>query len=516
VYPGTHAKSTPGKVAHVMTGSGERVTYRELDQCSNRLAQLMWAAGLRPGDHVAVLLENHVRYPEVYWAATRSGLYLTTVNRYLTGEEAAYIVEDCGAQVLVTSAALRDVAVDVAQRVPGCPVRLMADGVAEGYESYEDAVARHPAGPLAEEPMGELMLYSSGTTGRPKGIKRPLPGRHVGESAGISSLLGPLFHMDADTVYLSPAPMYHSAPLGFSMGVQTLGGTVVIMEKFDPEAAPAAIEAHRVTHSQWVPTMFSRMLKLPEETRTRHDLSSHRVAIHAAAPCPVGVKEQMIRWWGPILFEYYGGTEVNGLTYITSEEWLTHRGSVGRPVLGTIHICDESGAELPTGETGLVYFELPQRPFEYHGDPEKTRKAEHPEHPNWTALGDVGYVDDEGYLYLTDRATFMIISGGVNIYPQEIEDVLVLHPDVADVAVIGVPNEEFGEEVKAVVQPADRATAGPELAQRLLAYCREHLAGYKVPRSVDFEDELPRLPTGKLYKRILRDRYWGKTESRIV
>ncbi|MDP1818667.1 MAG: AMP-binding protein [Acidimicrobiales bacterium] len=516
MYPGTHARSTPDKVAHVMTGSGEQVTYRELDERSNRLAQLMWAAGLRPGDHLAALLENNVRYPEVYWAAIRSGLYVTTVNRYLTGEEAAFIVEDCEARVLVTSAALAEVAVDVARRVPGCPVRLMVDGVAEGYEPYEEAIAGHPAEPLAEEPMGETMLYSSGTTGRPKGIKRPLSGRRADAGAGISPILGPLFEMDADIVYLSPAPMYHSAPLGFSMGAQTLGGTVVIMERFDPEEALAAIERHRVTHSQWVPTMFSRMLKLPEEARTRHDLSSQRVAIHAAAPCPVGVKEQMIEWWGPILYEYYGGTEVNGLTYIRSEEWLEHRGSVGKPVLGTLHICDESGAELPPREPGIVYFELPKRPFEYHGDPEKTRKAEHPDHPNWTALGDVGYVDEDGYLYLTDRATFMIISGGVNIYPQEIENVLVLHPKVADVAVFGVPDPDFGEQVKAVVQPLEPGTAGPVLEQELLAYCREHLAGYKVPRSMDFEDELPRLPTGKLYKRLLRDRYWGKTESRIV
>jgi len=516
LYPRGHAAAAPDKLAHVMAGSGERVTYRELDDRSNRLARLMWAAGLRPGDHVAVFLENNVRYPEVYWAAIRSGLYLTTVNRYLTGEEAAYILADCGAEVLISSYALRDVAVEVARSVPACPVRLMVDGVADGYESYEEAIAAHAADPLAEEPMGELMLYSSGTTGRPKGIKRPLSGRHAGEGAGISSILAPLFAMDADTVYLSPAPMYHSAPIGFSMGVQTLGGTVVIMERFDPEAALAAIEAHGVTHSQWVPTMFSRMLKLPEEVRTRHDLSSHRVAIHAAAPCPIGVKEQMIEWWGPILFEYYGGTEVNGLTYITSEEWLAHRGSVGKPVLGTLHICDDSGAELPVGEAGLVYFELPKRPFEYHGDPEKTRKAEHPDHTNWTALGDVGRVDDDGYLYLTDRATYMIISGGVNIYPQEIEDVLVLHPEVADVAVFGVPNEDFGEEVKAVVQPVDPAACGDDLAQRLLAYCREHLAAYKVPRSIDFEDELPRLPTGKLYKRLLRDRYWGRTDSRIV
>jgi long-chain acyl-CoA synthetase len=516
LYPATYAAAAPDRPAVIMGGTGEVVTYRELDDRSNQLAQLMWSAGLRPGDHVAVLLENHPRYPEVVWAAYRSGLYLTTVNRYLVPAEAAYIVDDCGARVLVTSSALRDTATAIVDATPGVEVRLMVDGTAPGHDSYEDAIARHPATPLAEEPLGDAMLYSSGTTGRPKGISRPLSGRHVGDGNAIAALLGGVWGFGEDTVYLCPAPFYHSAPLGFSIGAQALGGTVLMMEHFDELEALALIERHRVTHSQWVPTMFVRMLKHPEDERRRFDLSSHRVAIHAAAPCPVTVKEQMIEWWGPILSEYYGATELHGLTIISSQEWLEHRGSVGRPVLGTLHICDDDGRELAPGEAGLIYFELAHVPFEYHGDPAKTRSAQHPDHPDWWTVGDVGYVDDEGYLYLTDRKSFMIISGGVNIYPQEIEDVLVTHPKVLDAAVIGVPNPEFGEEVKAVVQPVSAQEADESLARELLAHCRANLAAYKVPRSVDFTEELPRLPTGKLYKRLLRDRYWADRETRIV
>jgi fatty-acyl-CoA synthase len=323
--------------------------------------------------------------------------------------------------------------------------------------------------------------------------------------------------MTADGVYLSPAPLYHSAPLGFSTSTQALGGTAVVMERFDPIDALRWIEKYGVTHSQWVPTMFSRMLKEPVEQRTQFDLSSHRVAIHAAAPCPVEVKRAMIEWWGPILHEYYAGTEFNGFCYIGSEDWLAHPGSVGKPLIGTIHICDEAGVELPTGEPGTIYFEMESMPLEYHHDPAKTKDAQHTEHPNWSTLGDMGRVDEEGYLYLTDRKAFMIISGGVNIYPQEIEDRLILHPKVVDVAVFGVPNEDMGEEVKAVVQPVEGADDDPAaLEQELLAYAREHLANYKVPRSIDFEPELPRLPTGKLYKRILRERYWTGKETRIV
>ncbi|HEX7036768.1 MAG TPA: AMP-binding protein [Pseudomonadales bacterium] len=517
MYPGKWAKAFPDKPAVIHAATGETITFRELNDRSNQLAQLMWRKGLRPGDHVAIFMENHLRYFEVVWAAMRSGLYLTTINRYLTDEEAGYILDDCEAQVLITSKYLGEVAGALPRFAPRCHTWLMVDGTAPGFVSYEDAIAAEPAEPLEDEPAGQFMLYSSGTTGRPKGIVRPLPGHKIHEDAGpVGALQRALWGFDENSVYLSPAPLYHSAPIGFTTATTALGGTVVMMPRFDEIGALQAIERYRVTHSQWVPTMFTRMLKLPEAERRRFDLSSHRVAIHAAAPCPVAVKQQMMDWWGPIIYEYYGGTELNGLTHCNPEEWLAHPGTVGRPVIGTLHICDENGKELPPGEPGLVYFELPEMPFRYHKDDAKTKSAQHPEHPNWSALGDVGYVDEEGYLYLTDRATFMIISGGVNIYPQEVEDHLIMHPKVADVAVIGVPDPEMGEAVKAVVQPADGVEPGPELEAELLAYAREHLAHYKCPKSVDFRDELPRLPTGKLYKRLLKDEYWGKGRSRIV
>ena len=520
MYPGAHARTSPDKPAVIHARTGEALTYAELDARSNRLAQLFRAEGLRPGDHVAIFLENDLRYFEVCWAALRSGLYLTTVNRYLTGPEAAYIVDDCGARVLVSSRAVHEAAAEIPDLAPGCERFLVVggppDGASDRFEDYETAIAEHEPEPLDEEPLGEFMLYSSGTTGRPKGIARPLSGRPVSKGLTLGVTLKGLFRGSADTVYLSPAPMYHSAPVGFTTAVQSLGGTVVMMDRFDPLAALEALERYGVTHSQWVPTMFTRMLKLPEEERARVDLSAHQVAIHAAAPCPRKVKEEMFAWWGPILHEYYAGTETNGLTYVGPEDWLAHPGTVGRAVMGTIHICDEDGTELPNGEPGIVYFERDQVPFSYHKDPEKTRSAQHPVHPNWTALGDVGYVDDDGYLYLTDRASFMIISGGVNIYPQEIENELIMHPKVEDVAVVGVPNAEFGEEVKAVVQPRPGVGADEALADELMAFARERLAAYKCPRSIDFEPELPRLPTGKLYKRLLKDRYWGKKDSRIV
>jgi fatty-acyl-CoA synthase len=520
LYPGHHAARTPDKAAAIAARTGEVLTYAELDGRSNQLAQLLWSEGLRPGDHIAVFLENHLRYFEVAWAALRSGLHLTTVNRYLTGPEAGYIADDCGARVLVSSRAVHEAASEIPEHTPGCKRFLVVDGPPAGasdrFESYQEALATQPAEPLEEEPLGEFMLYSSGTTGRPKGIARPLSSQLVSGGLPMGVTLKGLFRADADSVYLSPAPLYHSAPISFSTAIQSLGGTVVMMERFDAVDALRALEKYAVTHSQWVPTMFTRMLKLPEEERARFDLSTHRLAIHAAAPCPRKVKEEMFAWWGPILHEYYAGTEANGLTYVGPEDWLAHPGTVGRAVMGKIRICDDEGVELPTGKAGLVYFERDQVPFTYHNDPEKTRSAQHPEHSTWTALGDVGYVDDEGYLYLTDRASFMIISGGVNIYPQEIENELIMHPKVEDVAVIGVPHEEFGEEVKAIVQPVAGTDADESLANELLAFAREHLAPYKCPRSIDFEAELPRLPTGKLYKRLLKDRYWGKKNSRIV
>jgi long-chain acyl-CoA synthetase len=511
MYPGKYAKEQPDKPAVIMAGSGDQVTYRELDDRSNQLAQLLHQAGLRPGDGVCILSENHPRFFECYWAALRSGLYFTTINRYLTADEAAYIVNDSGAKALITSRALADLASQILPLVPNTPVRLMLDQAIDGFEPYEADIATFPAVPLDEQPRGEVMLYSSGTTGRPKGIKRPLSGQSVADEPGaVVMLLQGLFAFDADTRYLSPAPLYHSAPLGFTTGTQTLGGTAIVMEKFDPVDTITYLGQYEITHSQWVPTMFTRMLKLPAAERERLDAPKHKVAIHAAAPCPVEVKKQMFDWWGPIIYEYYAGTEVNGFVFCSPQDWLDHPGTVGRAILGVIHICDDEGNDLPNGEPGTIYFEREEMPFEYHNDPAKTKSAQHPQHPNWSTLGDVGYLDDEGYLYLTDRKSFMIISGGVNIYPQEIEDVMVMHPKIADVAVFGVPNEEMGEEVKAVVQLAEGEEPSPELQAELLAWIRDHIAHYKAPRSIDFTDELPRLPTGKLYKRILKDAYWGK------
>ena len=514
MYPGHWGQVAPDRPAVVMAGTDDVVTHGQLDERSTRLARVWQNAGLRPGDGVALLMENQLRFLEVVWAALRSGLRVTPVNRYLTAPEAAYIINDCDARALVTSTAMAPVATELVGMVPGCKLLLSVDGVVEGYDSYEDAVAAVPADPLEEEPLGQLMLYSSGTTGRPKGIVRPQPAGSVREGTPFSGI-GALFGINEGSVYLSPAPIYHAAPLAFCVGATSVGATVVLMRHFDPLEALAALERHRCTHSQWVPTMFSRMLKLPEEDRTRFDLSAHKVAIHAAAPCPIPVKQAMFDWWGPIIYEYYGGSELNGLTYVGPQDWLAHPGTVGRAVLGVIHICDEDGNELPPGQTGLIYFEQESASFRYHKDDEQTRSSQHPSHPNWTALGDVGYVDEEGFLYLTDRATFMIISGGVNIYPREIEDVLVMHPLVDDVAVIGIPNEEMGEEVKAVVQLVPGTEGTPELAAELIAFCRERLAHYKCPRSVDFDPALPRLPTGKLYKRVLRDRYWGDRHNRL-
>ncbi|MFI5615545.1 acyl-CoA synthetase [Amycolatopsis sp. NPDC051903] len=498
MYPGVHAEQFPDKPAVVVAG-GEVLTYGQLEERSARLARFLHDAGLRRGDHLAVLSGNDPKVFEVYWAALRSGLYVTAVNRHLAPAEVAYVVDDCGAQALIVSAGLADVAEAVVADTPNVRIRLAYRGSVPGYGSYEDALASSSPEPLPRQPRGMDMLYSSGTTGRPKGIKPPLPDRSVDEPGDVyTAAFGPLYGFGPDTVYLSPAPVYHAAPLRFGGVVQALGGTVVLMEKFDAEQALSAIETHRVTHSQWVPTMFVRMLKLPAGIRAEYDLSSQRVAVHAAAPCPIDVKRAMIDWWGPILHEYYSSTEGSGITFIDSEQWLAKPGSVGRAGIGVIRICGEHGEELPAGETGTVYFERDAMPFSYHNDPAKTAEAQHPAHPAWTTTGDIGHVDEDGYLFLTDRKAFMIISGGVNIYPQEIENALALHPKVLDVAVVGVPDPEMGESVRAFVEPAGEVTPG--LADELRGYLRERIAHYKVPKGFTFVARLPRAPTGKLVK----------------
>jgi acyl-CoA synthetase (AMP-forming)/AMP-acid ligase II len=506
MHPGTIAAAAPDKLAYVMAESGHKVTFGELEAASNQGAQLFRRLGLEAGDHIAIMLENHPRFLQICWAAQRAGLYYTAISWRLQLQEVEYIVNNCEARVFITSSERRDIAQALVACTANVSQRYMLDAVIPGYDSWEAAVRAMPIVPIDDETEGQSMLYSSGTTGYPKGIKRPLSGARFGELDALP-VMTTLYGADQDSIYLSPAPLYHAAPLGFSMACLRSGIQVVVMEHFDAERALRCIEQYRVTHSQWVPTMFVRMLKLPQAVRDKYDVSSLECAIHAAAPCPIPVKEQMIDWWGPVLYEYYAGTEGNGFVQLNSQEWLAHRGSVGRALNCSVHICDDEGRELPTGEPGTIYFGGGGQ-FEYHKDPDKTAQSRHPE--GWSTLGDVGYLDEEGYLYLTDRKHFMIISGGVNIYPQETENVLITHPKVYDVAVFGVPNEDFGEEVKAVVQPVDMLAAGPELERELIEFCRAHLSHVKCPRSIDFDAQLPRHPTGKLYKRLLKDRYWQK------
>jgi len=513
MHPYIHAKTHPDKPAYVMAATGEAVTYRQLDDQSNRIAQLFRSLGLKAGDHIALFLENNPRFFEICWGAQRSGLIYTAISSRLTAAEVDYIATDCGAKVFITSRHLTDRSAELAPLMKGAANRYMLDGTIAGYRSWEEAVARQPAQRIADETMGHDMLYSSGTTGRPKGVLPVVEPQAIDADNPLFQITRKLYGMGEDTVYLSPAPLYHAAPLRFNMTVMKLGGTSVIMEHFDAEEFLKLVPKYRITHTQLVPTMFVRFLKLPDEVRLEHDVSSLRCAIHAAAPCPIPTKEKMIDWWGPIVWEYYGGTEGNGLTMCNATDWLAHKGTVGRAVLGTVKICDEDGNELPQGDAGTIYF-ADGRPFAYHNDPQKTAETKNAQ--GWTTLGDVGYVDADDFLHLTDRKAFMIISGGVNIYPQEAENLLITHPKVMDCAVFGVPNPDFGEEVKAVVQPRDMAEAGPALAEELIAFCKQNLSAIKCPRSIDFEAELPRHPTGKLYKRLLRDRYWQGRDSKIV
>ncbi|MDR3661809.1 MAG: acyl-CoA synthetase [Mycobacterium sp.] len=507
MFPGIHAASNPERPAVIMAESGRTLTYGALERNSASIASALHDLGLRRGDVIALLSDNTVEAFEVYWAAIRSGLYITAVNWHLAADEAAYIVSDCGARVLFASAGVQGLAEEILTLTPGVSHRYAYGGEIAGHKQYDVLVDERFVA-LSDQPRGTEMLYSSGTTGRPKGIKPILLDIQVDEPGDpLVGMLAHAFGITAEDRYLSPAPVYHAAPLKWCGGVHALGGTVVLMEKFDASAALAAIQAHRITVTQMVPTMFIRMLQLPDDVPHTSDTSSLRLAVHAAAPCPPDVKQAMIDWWGPILVEYYGATEGHGVTVVTTAEWLTKRGSVGRAALGTVHVCDDEGVELGPGEVGTVYFEREQAPFEYHNDPKKTSSARHPGHDNWSTVGDMGYLDEDDYLFLTDRKAFMIISGGVNIYPQEIENVLALHPKISDVAVIGVPDPEMGEQVKAVVELRAGCSGTGELAAELIGYVRERIAHYKAPRSVDFVDALPRLATGKLAKRKLQDRY---------
>jgi fatty-acyl-CoA synthase len=498
------AREHPDKPAYIMGNSGEVVTYRQLDERSNQVAHLFRSLGLQPGDHIGYMLENNAHFLVIAHGALRSGIVFTPISTHLRFDETAYILDNCNARVFIGSDKLASVAEELVGNVPGIEHFYMVNGVRAGFESWEEALAGQPTTPIEDETLGSAMLYSSGTTGQPKGVLAKTQQTDIHEMPAQLAGMAMVFGFDENTVYLSPAPLYHAAPLHYNNMNLAMGGTSVIMEKFDAERALSLIEQHRCTHSQWVPIMFVRMLKLDEQVRKRYDVSSMKVAIHAAAPCPVEIKQQMIDWWGEVIYEYYSGSEGCGFTMIDSAGWLTHRGSVGPALIGELHIVGEGGEELPTGEVGTVYFAGGAQ-FEYHNEPEKTRNAYNDK--GWATLGDVGYVDEDGFLYLTDRKNFMIISGGVNIYPQEVENLLVTHEAVADVAVFGIPNEEFGEEVKAVVQPVTWSDSQEELGHELIDWCKQRLSHVKVPRSIDFMKELPRMENGKLYKRHLVDAY---------
>jgi acyl-CoA synthetase (AMP-forming)/AMP-acid ligase II len=495
-HPKRFAASAPERPAVII---GDRVmSYAELEARSNQLAHALRSLGLGVGSHLAVLMENRAEFFEVVWAGLRAGLLVTPINWHLSAAEAGYIVEDCGATALVASAPRADVVAGI--EAPALKVRLAVGGPIDGFDPYEQALEAQPASPIGDECEGNWMFYSSGTTGRPKGIKPASVGGPLGEPNSFTGMVRFLFGGDESTVYLSPSPLYHAAPLGWATAVHRIGGTVVAVDRFDAWEFLRLVECHRVTLCQVVPTHLVRLLKLSDEDRTRVDLSSLKTLVHAAAPCPPEVKRAVLDWLGPIVHEYYSGSEGVGFCAIGPEEWLAHPGSVGRSLLGSVHIVDEAGEEVPAGTEGRVYFEVAQR-FEYHGDPEETASAF--DRRGWGTFGEVGRVDEEGYLYLTDRASNMIISGGVNIYPREIEDVLILHPAVADVAVIGVPDVEMGESVRAVVQPVTLPADPAALEAELIAFCRDRIAHYKRPRSVIFLDELPRLLTGKVARRLL-------------
>jgi long-chain acyl-CoA synthetase len=515
MHPGVHAQKTPDRPAIIMADGSGMLTFAGYEMRSNQCAHLLRQMGLQRGDGVALFMHNELDFMPLVWGAWRAGLRVTAIATHLKPAELDFILGDCGAGALIVSAALAEVVgecphtniADANVFVSGGTYGAMRDPKYDRFSVLEEALGAMPTTRIADESEGVEMLYSSGTTGRPKGVRKLLSELPFGMPNEQVFRAAERFGFDETTRYLSPAPLYHAAPLMFNLRIHRFGGCSVIMPKFDAAHALSLIEEHAITHSQWVPTMFVRMLRLPDAARRQHDLSSHRVAIHAAAPCPVKIKHQMIEWWGPIIEEYYGGSEGNGLTSLSSGEWLRHPGSVGRALLGDLRVCDDEGQVLAHGETGTVYFANgPQ--FEYHNDAKKTAASRHAN--GWSTLGDMGYVNDEGYLFLTDRKAFVIISGGVNIYPQEAENLLLTHPEVLDAAVFGVPNEEFGEEVKAVVQLANGVGDGAT-AERLMAFCREHLSAIKCPRSVDFIDAMPREANGKLYKRQLRAQYWETT-----
>jgi acyl-coenzyme A synthetase/AMP-(fatty) acid ligase len=505
------ASETPDQIAIHMAGSGETVTFADLERASNQGAHFLRALGLKRGDRFAIWSTNNPRYLEIAFAMQRSGLYMCPIASKLTAPEAAFIVNDSASRILIIDASIgaqaEALARDITEFCPRLENAFSIRNDLPGMVRWETETAKMACPPISDQSTGQTMIYSSGTTGRPKGILRTLSQDPFDAPNTLTGMHSRIFGSKEGTVFVATAPLYHTGPLHFVLTELRLGATVLVFEKFDAEAVLEGIERFKAERGQFVPTMFARMLKLSEDVRARYDVSSLKLALHSAAPCPVAVKQAMIDWWGPVLFEIYGGTENAGSTMINSHEWLKKPGSVGKSAGGPIHVCGEDGAELPVGETGVVYFEG-DADFGYLGDEVKTRDARHPQHPNWATFGDIGRIDDEGYLFLSDRKAFMIICGGVNIYPQEAENVITMHPKVADVAVFGIPDPDMGEQVKAVVQPAEGVSGDETLEAEIIAFCKSHLASLKCPKTIDFQAELPRDATGKMLKKQLRDSYW--------
>jgi long-chain acyl-CoA synthetase len=508
-YPGHWASVQPDANAIVMAGSGETVSFAALEGAANQGAQLLRKLGLKRGDVFAIWSGNNARYLEIAWAMRCTGLYMVPIAAKLNAEEVAYILNESKACLVIVDAGLKH-AEDFFARptlYPGIEHRFSLCSDVPDIQRWEAARAKMPAALIDDPSPGHTMSFSSGTTGKPKGIKYPLPEGTFDVAPAFAPLMAHRFKSRPGTTFILSAPLYHSGPLAMALGALSLGASILLFEKFDAEAMLKAIELHRPDSGQFVPTMFIRMLKLPEGVRKRYDVSSLKVAFHTAAPCPIDTKRAMIEWWGPVIDEMYGGTENAGSTFINSEEWLRKPGSVGKSAVGPIHICDDNGNELPTGSAGTVFFDSGAR-FQYLNDPEKTSGARHPQHPGWSTFGDIGHVDDEGYLFLSDRKAFMIISGGVNIYPQEAENLLLMHPAVADAAVFGVPDPDLGEQVKAVIEPIDWTSATSSLEAELIAFCKSKLSTLKCPKSIDFVEKLPRDDAGKLAKKALKDQYW--------
>ncbi|HYB99303.1 MAG TPA: acyl-CoA synthetase [Candidatus Limnocylindrales bacterium] len=498
----------------LVTPDGQQIRAGELAASSNALVRGMRALGLERGDAVATVLPNGRAMIELYLAAFQSGLYLTPINHHLTGPEIAYILSDCEAQLLVGDARFAAACATARKESGIAGERCFAVGSIEGFGAYSSLSEGQPTTPPADRTAGQVMNYTSGTTGRPKGVRRRLMDFDPDMVGSMYAMFLSMFGIEplANNVHLVGSPLYHTAVLMFTAGSLHYGHTVVLMDKWTPESALEMMQRYRVTTSHMVPTQFHRLLALPEETRKRYDLASLRHMIHAAAPCPVDVKTRMLQWWGPVVYEYYAASEGGG-TLVTPEEWMQKPGTVGRAWAGSsIRILDDDGNECPAGTPGTVYMAMGSADFEYHKDKAKTEANRK---DGFFTVGDIGYLDEDGYLFLCDRKIDMIIAGGVNIYPTEIENTLLSHPMVGDAAVFGIPNEDLGEEVKAVIEPAANVAPGPQLAAQLDAFCKERLAKYKCPRSYDFVTEMPRDPNGKLFKRKLRDPYWEGRERRI-